>query len=250
MTMEQQPGADDKLKADEDFQSALAALPPVQEWTLESIQSLKSAIETIYPEVWWVGKSDWTRRLIDAILAPHEGWNRKRLRYCSNAEYFSLPLHTIFLLNALAHDNELDVVKEELDKRGGPFDPIDLKSQLHVESAGCPIYRVDYASDQLFALYKTCWDMFLERKYYVCGEINRDDVSWHWIDNRDKLDGKGPCEVRTLHQDFAATTFPPGFGLEDVWVCLMADRESIQSMLRVYGPPAKEVECRSSMPRS
>lgn len=42
-----------------------------------------------------------------------------------------------------------------------------------------------------------------------------------------------------LFQELCATVFPPGSKF--LWLCLTVDREAIESMLRVYGPPAKQV---------
>jgi hypothetical protein len=61
---------------------------------------------------------------------------------------------------------------------------------------GYPIFRVDYSSDENFELYKKCWDKFLESKFYVPEAVDRDDVMWYWVDDKAKLDGKGPREVR------------------------------------------------------
>jgi hypothetical protein len=55
---------------------------------------------------------------------------------------------------------------------------------------------VDYSSDENFELYKKCWDKFLESKFYVPEAVDRDDVMWYWVDDKAKLDGKGPREVR------------------------------------------------------
>jgi hypothetical protein len=38
-----------------------------------------------------------------------------------------------------------------------------------------------------------------------------------------------------------AVAFPHGPNFQHLWVCLMVDREAIESILRVYGPPATEI---------
>ena len=42
-----------------------------------------------------------------------------------------------------------------------------------------------------------------------------------------------------LFQSIFSSTSP--YGLSSLWVCLMVDRTAIESMLRVYGPPATSV---------
>jgi hypothetical protein len=39
----------------------------------------------------------------------------------------------------------------------------------------------------------------------------------------------------------AAAAYPNGLDYQGLWLCLMVDREAIESMLRVYGPPATEI---------
>ena len=78
---------------DESFKHDLAALPPVQQWSDATIESIRSIVSAKYPGSEWQEESEWTRRLINVILASHEGWNWQRLKTCSNTEYFSLPTH-------------------------------------------------------------------------------------------------------------------------------------------------------------
>ena len=80
-------------EADEYFKSVLASLPPLQQWLGVTIESLRLAVREKFPQAEWHEESEWTRRLINAILALHEGWNWQRLKTCSNADYFSLPTH-------------------------------------------------------------------------------------------------------------------------------------------------------------
>jgi len=80
-------------EADGTFKSALATLPPFQQWSSETIERLMSAVNEKYPEAEWQEESEWTRRLINAVLASNESWNWQRLKTCSNADYFSLPIH-------------------------------------------------------------------------------------------------------------------------------------------------------------
>jgi hypothetical protein len=89
---------DSSSEGDEgELASILATFPPVEEWSDATIESLKEAVNARDPEAEWEDEgqvqSDETVEVIDAILAPHEGWDRERLRSCSNAEYFSLPTH-------------------------------------------------------------------------------------------------------------------------------------------------------------
>jgi len=45
-----------------------------------------------------------------------------------------------------------------------------------------------------------------------------------------------------LHQSLsAAAAYPDGSNYSSLWLCFMVDREAIESMLRVYGPPATEI---------
>ena len=76
-----------------DFQSIIDALPPIQSWSNSTVSSLKAAVNDKYPEAVWHEESEWTERAIDAILSTNQGWNWKKLKRCSNAEYFSLPTH-------------------------------------------------------------------------------------------------------------------------------------------------------------
>ena len=80
--------------------------------------------------------------------------------------------------------------------------------------------------------------------------VDRNDITWFWVDDKAKLDGKGLvksesienlslCSQNTniyrLFQSLCGTsTFPRGTNV--LWICLTVDREAIESMLRVYGP--------------
>lgn len=47
---------------------------------------------------------------------------------------------------------------------------------------------------------------------------------------------------RRLFQSlYSAATFPYGSSYRSLWVCLMMDREVIESMLRVYSPPVTKI---------
>jgi hypothetical protein len=61
---------------------------------------------------------------------------------------------------------------------------------------GYPIFRVDYSSDEKFELYKKCWAQFMETQFYIPKSVDRENVTWYWVDDKAKLDGKGPREVR------------------------------------------------------
>ncbi|KAI1376596.1 hypothetical protein F4677DRAFT_419024 [Hypoxylon crocopeplum] len=219
------------------LRSILATLPPTQQWSSATIENLKSTVRDRHSGAEWHEQSDLTRGVINAILASNEGWNWQRLKTCSNGDYFSLPTQTIKILNALFHSNALDVVKARTEE-GHYANPLDLYPAIS-GTIGYPIFRVDYSSDENFELFKRCWDEFLEREFYAPEAVDPDDVSWFWVDKKDKLDGKGPREIREEFQRLCATTFP--HGLSSLWVCLMVDREAIESMLRVYGPPVIEV---------
>ncbi|KAH6652291.1 hypothetical protein BKA67DRAFT_661039 [Truncatella angustata] len=106
-------------------------------------------------------------------------------------------------------------------------------------SIGYPIFRLDYSNDEDFELYKMYWDHFLKTEFYVPEVVDPDDITWFWVNDKTRLDGKGPLEVRRLFQELCVTAFPPGSKF--LWLCLTVDREAIESMLRVYGPPAKQV---------
>jgi hypothetical protein len=79
--------------ADSIFESVLATLPPLELWSSATIEELRSAISEKDPKAEWQEESEWTRRVINAILAPNQGSNWQRLKTCSNADYFSLPIH-------------------------------------------------------------------------------------------------------------------------------------------------------------
>lgn len=106
-------------------------------------------------------------------------------------------------------------------------------------SVGYPIFRVDYSSDEKFELYKTCWEQFMEKEFYMPEAVDRKDVMWYWVDDKAKLDGKRPRDVKELFQSLFGSPSP--YGLSSLWLCLMVDRTAIESMLRVYGPPATSV---------
>lgn len=179
---------------DESFKHDLAVLPPVQQWSDATIESIRSIVSAKYPGSEWQEESEWTRRLINVILASHEGWNWQRLKTSSNTEYFSLPTHTIALLNAVFHAGCLDAANARC-QAGNYASDLGLRFG-DSGKVGYPIFRVDYSSDENFELYKKCWDKFLESKFYVPEAVDRDDVMWYWVDDKAKLDGKGPREVR------------------------------------------------------
>ncbi|KAN0108028.1 hypothetical protein V8E51_007770 [Hyaloscypha variabilis] len=226
--------------ADSIFESVLATLPPLEQWSSATIEELRSAISEKDPKAEWQEESEWTRRVINAILAPNQGSNWQRLKTCSNADYFSLPIHTITLLNALLHANCLDAVKARC-KLHGFHTPLDVYPDFGGPQGpvSYPIFRVDYSSDETFELYKTCWDQFMERQFFVPKAIRRRNVSWHWVEDKAKLERGGL--TRLFQSLLAAAAYPNGLDYQGLWLCLMVDREAIESMLRVYGPPATEI---------
>ncbi len=36
----------------------------------------------------------------------------------------------------------------------------------------------------------------MEEKYYMLEAVDRDEITWSWVDDKAVLDGKGPREVR------------------------------------------------------
>ncbi|KAF7521070.1 hypothetical protein G7054_g12565 [Neopestalotiopsis clavispora] len=241
----QQPAAKNDSAVEEDFRSALAILPPVQQWSSATIETLKSSIHSRHADVQWREDSLWTRRLIDAILAPEEGWNWQRLKTCSTAQYFSRPLHTISLLSAAFHSHVLHEAEVRVNA-GRYASPLDL-FPAPSGNVGYPIFRLDYSSDAEFELYKACFEQFLNERFYVPEAVDPDDITWYWVDDKARLDGKGPHEVRSLLRHLCATgSLPPG--TDSLWICLAVDREAIESMLRVYGPPATRISM--SFPRN
>ena len=52
---------------------------------------------------------------------------------------------------------------------------------------------------------------------------------------------KALTSCRLFQNLLAAAAYPNGLVFQSLWVCLMVDREAIESMLRVYGPPAVEI---------
>lgn len=86
--------------ADEILRSVLDTLPPVHQWSGATIKSLRSAVSEKDPKAEWQDESEWTRRVINAILASNEGWNWQRLKTCSNADYFSLPIYVSHKFNS------------------------------------------------------------------------------------------------------------------------------------------------------
>jgi hypothetical protein len=103
-------------------------------------------------------------------------------------------LQTIALLNALFYANCLDMVKASREA-GKLTSTLDLTPSSGGRK-GYPIFRVDYSSDEKFELYKTCWDQFMEKEFYMPGAVDREDVTWYWVDDKAKLDGKGPRAVQ------------------------------------------------------
>lgn len=65
---------------------------------------------------------------------------------------------------------------------------------------GYPIVRVDYSNDTLFQLYKYYWDRFMELHFYRGEALDREDISWHWVEDQSRLDGIGPREVQRYVQ--------------------------------------------------
>lgn len=61
---------------------------------------------------------------------------------------------------------------------------------------GYPIFRVDYSSDANFELYKTYWDQIMEQTFYMPKSVDREKILWYWVDDKTKLEGKGPHEVQ------------------------------------------------------
>jgi hypothetical protein len=117
---------------------------------------------------------------------------------------------------------------------------------------------VDYSSDERFELYKKCWEQLLDRDHYLPGYEERDEFEWTWVSDRSSLDGKGPKDVRkygTFRSPLTdrATDYPDRLyhslietkqlpqQYDGLWVVPMVDTEAIESMLRVYGPPAAEI---------
>ncbi|RDW62454.1 hypothetical protein BP6252_11887 [Coleophoma cylindrospora] len=225
-------------EATEVLKFVLDALPPIQHWSSSTIERLKAAISEKDRTAEWQEEGKWTRRVINVILARNEGWDWQRLKACSNADYFSLPTHTIALLNAIFYANNHDTVNARCE--AGDFSSaLDLYPGMGT-SVGYPIFRIDYSSDERFELYKTCWNQFMEIEFHMLEAVDRDDVMWYWVDDKTKLDGKGPCEVRKLFHSLCGTSALP-YHLNHLWLCLMVDQKAIESMLRVYGPPVTEI---------
>ena len=94
-------GEDESSRDDEIFKSVLAMLPPVQQWCRATIETLIFDVNGRHPTAEWEGESEWTRRLINAILASKKGWDWHRLKTCSNTDYFSLSTHVSHKINSL-----------------------------------------------------------------------------------------------------------------------------------------------------
>ncbi|KAI0965121.1 hypothetical protein F4678DRAFT_453908 [Xylaria arbuscula] len=235
----------DQSRANELVKSALASFPPVSQWSRATIHDIKSTIRSDPAEaaaIEWSEGSPCTRALVNAIVGGvDDNWDWQRLKTCSNAEYISLPIHTISLLNDVYYSHAFEAAHPKPGARR--FNGYDFRI-LHPggpTQIGYPIFRVDYSCDELFMLYKTCWDRFLEAKFYRTEIVDPRQFTWPWIDDKARLDGKGPSEVRTLFNDLSTRgSLPPGF--RSLWRCLMVDREAIESMLRVFGPPARLVQ--------
>jgi len=93
--------------ADSIFESVLATLPPFEQWSSATIEELRSAVNGKDPKAEWQEESEWTRRVVDAILASNEGWDWQRLKTCLNVDYFSLPIHVSdkhFIIELLYRD--------------------------------------------------------------------------------------------------------------------------------------------------
>ena len=95
-TLKSEGGEVEQSDSDAIFESVLATLPPPEQWSSATIEELRSAVKEKDPHAEWEEDSEWTRRAINAILASNEGWDWQRLKICSNADYFSLPLHVSF----------------------------------------------------------------------------------------------------------------------------------------------------------
>ncbi|KAK9419983.1 hypothetical protein SUNI508_06989 [Seiridium unicorne] len=111
--MQQSTG--EESRAAENLRSVLGTLPPVQQWSSATIQSLKSPVNSRDDRTEWLEEPAWTRRVVNIILASEEGWDWRRLKICPNADYFSLPTHTISLLNAMFHTSALDEAKARIE---------------------------------------------------------------------------------------------------------------------------------------
>jgi len=83
----------ENIEADQILQLILTTLPPIEQWSSATVESLRSAICENTSEAVFQNESEWTRRLINVILRPNEGWTSQKLKTCSNAEYFSLSTH-------------------------------------------------------------------------------------------------------------------------------------------------------------
>lgn len=103
-------------------------------------------------------------------------------------------MQTISLLNAVFHTHAIDKAKARVDA-GHYSAPLNLDPAAS-GTIGYPIFRVDYSNDEYFELYKMYWDQILEEEFYVLEAVDPDDVTWYWVDDEAKLDGKGPQEVR------------------------------------------------------
>lgn len=36
----------------------------------------------------------------------------------------------------------------------------------------------------------------MEKEFYMPGAVDRKDITWHWVDDKAKLDGKRPRDVQ------------------------------------------------------
>ena len=92
------------------FESILATLPPLDQWSSATIEELRGAVNGRDPKAEWQEESEWTRRVINAILSSNEGWDWQRLKTCLNADYFSLPIQVSAhrLNSVLLHCHKID----------------------------------------------------------------------------------------------------------------------------------------------
>jgi len=97
------------------------------------------------------------------------------------------------LLNALFYANCFHAAEARCD--AGDYDaPLSLDPINGV--IGYPIFRTDYTNDERFELYKTCWEQFLKKEFYMPEALFPEDVEWFWIDDKEGLERKGPRQLR------------------------------------------------------
>ncbi|KAI1333066.1 hypothetical protein F5Y16DRAFT_354716 [Xylariaceae sp. FL0255] len=101
---------------------------------------------------------------------------------------------SLSLLNDVYYSHVLEVAHPR--PCAGRFD--DYKFFIHAvrhTQVGYPIFCVHHSSDDLFVLSKTCWDRFSKAKFYLREAEDPGQITWSWIDDKARLDGKGPSEV-------------------------------------------------------